>query len=157
MRTIIHDLDDISFLDLSGDRVLCGKDIKNCIGCFKCWTYSDTCCLNDNCYDNGKLMLNSDELIIISRCINGCYESDVKKIIERSISYVEPYFKLVNNEIHHKEKNTEKIDFTVYFYGKNMTEIDKKIACRLVERNHINLHTKKPNIIFVRDYKEIKI
>lgn len=157
MRTIIHDIDDFNFFVYPDDRIINGKDFKPCIGCFKCWTNKDTCFICDDFYDNGKMMLNCDEFIIISKCVNGCYGSDVKKLLERSISYVEPFFTIRDKEIHHKAKASRNIVFKVYFYGKKITKKEREIATNLVFRNCINLYAKKPVVEFYNDYKEIKL
>ncbi len=157
MRTIIHDLDNNYFLNFTNDNVLCSRDINYCVGCFKCWTHNNICSIKDEIREIGKCILKSDELIIISKCINGCYHSNVKRILERSISCVEPFFTFRNYEVHHRAKKQEKLKFKVYFYGDNITDNEKKIASKLVWRNHINLDTCVPTIMFFKDYKEIKL
>lgn len=158
MRTIIHDLEDISFLNLNDSDTLVSEAEKNCIGCFSCWVRTPFNCIHrDKISNNGKVILNSDELIIISRCISGSYSSKVKRIIERSISYVEPFFTIRNDEIHHKSRTDRKLNFKVYFYGKNITEKDKEIAKIFVEANMNNLNTNYPEVYFYDDYKEIII
>ena len=97
MRTIIHDLKDISHLKLNSDDILVGEVKNNCIGCFSCWVkHPLNCIFNDKIKNNGKNVLDSDELIIISKCVNGSYSSKVKRILERSISYVLPFFTVRN-------------------------------------------------------------
>lgn len=158
MRIIIHDLEDASFLKLNDTDVLVSDAGKNCIGCFSCWVRKPLECIHkDNITYNGKKILESDELIIISKFTYGTYSSKVKKIIERSISFVEPFFTIRNGEIHHKVRIDKKINFKVCFYGENITEEDKKIATRFVEANMNNLNTNYPEIYFYNDYEEINI
>lgn len=155
MKTILHDLEDTSILELESASIIDAKGCKNCIGCFKCWTDSDTCCIKDKYFDNGKKLLDSDELIIISKCTNGCYSSDIKRVLERSISYVEPYFTIRNGEIHHKTKTKKRLDLTVHFYKENISKEEKEVASSLVKRNALNLNTNVPVINFYDSYKEI--
>ena len=118
MRTIIHDLKDTSFLNLNSEDLLVSDVNKSCIGCFNCWVKTPFCCIhNDKITNIGKLILDSDELIIISKCVDGSYSSKVKRIIERSISYVEPFFTIRNKEIHHLSRLSKKLNFKIYFYG----------------------------------------
>ena len=125
---------------LNDTDVLVSDAEKSCIGCFSCWVRKPLECVHkDNITYNGKKILESDELIIISKFTYGTYSSKVKKIIERSISFVEPFFTIRNGEIHHKVR------------------IDKKIATRFVEANMNNLNTNYPEIYFYNDYKEINI
>lgn len=158
MRTIIHDLEDTSFLNLNENDILVNEADKNCIGCFSCWVRKPFECIHkDKIVNNGKIILESDDLIIISRFTYGTYNSKIKRIIERSISFVEPFFTIRNGEIHHKVRTNKKINFKVYFYGEYITEEDKNIATKFVEANMNNLNTNYPEIYFYNNYKEISI
>ena len=158
MRTIIHDLEDTSFLNLNDDDVLVSDADKNCIGCFSCWVKTPFNCIHkDKISNNGETILNSDDLIVISRCTYGSYSSKVKRIIERSISYVELFFTIRNNEIHHRSRTNKKLNFKIYFYGDNITERDKEVAKVFCEANMNNLNTNYPEVYFYDDYEEIVI
>lgn len=158
MRTIIHDLNDTSHLKLNGDDVLINEVKNNCVGCFSCWVkHPLNCIFNDKIRNNGKRILESDELIIISKCINGSYSSEVKRILERSISYVLPFFTIRNNRIHHKVRIKKKLKFKVYFYGNDITEFDEYVAIRFVNANSDNLNTVEPKIYFYKYYGDINI
>lgn len=158
MRTIIHDLKDTSFFNLNSEDLLVSDVNKSCIGCFNCWVKTPFCCIhNDKITNIGKLILDSDELIIISKCVDGSYSSKVKRIIERSISYVEPFFTIRNKEIHHLTRLSKKLNFKIYFYGDNITSDDKKVAEMLAKANMKNLNTTDPIISFLNSYKEISL
>lgn len=155
MRTIIYDLEDTSYFNLNDNDILINDECKHCIGCFSCWTKTPFDCIHkDKISNNGRELLNSDELIIISKYTYGTYSSKIKKILERSISYVEPFFTLRNNEIHHKTRTNKKLNFKVYFYGNN---INKELVTKYINANMYNLNTNKPEIYFYNDYKEIKL
>ena len=98
MKIIIHDLEE---LKLDGNyKIINERNIKNCIGCFNCWTKTPMKCIhNDICQNIGKDISNCEELIIISKCIYGSYSSKVKKVLERCISYVYPFFEIRKGEI----------------------------------------------------------
>lgn len=158
MRIIIHDIEDTSFLNLNSEDLLVSDVNKSCIGCFNCWVKTPFCCIhNDKITNIGKLILDSDELIIISKCVDGSYSSKVKRIIERSISYVEPFFTIRNKEIHHLSRLSKKLNFKIYFYGDNITSNDKNVAEMLAKANMKNLNTTDPIISFLNSYKEISL
>lgn len=158
MRTIIYDLEDDSYLKFKDNDILVNDCSKACIGCFSCWVRKPLSCIyNDKITNNGENLLKCDELIIISRFTYGTYSSTVKRIIERSISYVEPFFTLRNGEIHHKTRTNKKIDFKVYFYGNNISDKDKETANKFVKANMNNLNTNDAIVYFYNDYKEIEI
>lgn len=157
MRIIIHDLKNIDFLDLKEDdfAIDCNA-ITNCVGCFSCWIKHPLECISkDKIKNNGALLLKSDKLIIISNCINGCYSSKVKRVLERSISYVEPFFTLRNKEVHHMSRISKKLKFDIIFYG-DITSCDKDIANKLVIANMNNLNSEIPNLHFIDDIPKIR-
>lgn len=157
MRTIIHDLDNINFLDINDNDNIINNTNNNCIGCFNCWIRKPLNCIwKDDIKEIGKKLLDSDELIIISKCINGSCSSKVKKILERSISYVEPYFTIRDKEIHHKVRTNKQLIFKVFFYGV-LSKTDIDTATKLVHANKRNLNTLNPEILFINDVKEIKL
>ncbi len=153
MRTIIHDIEN---LKLSSYDVLVSGDCNNCVGCFNCWVkHPFECIFKDKIKNNGRNLYECDELIIISKCVYGCYSSSVKRILERSISYVKPFFTLRDGEVHHDVRSDKKIDFKIYFYG-DVTESDKEIAYALANANQKNLNTKRPEVMFFKTKEEIE-
>lgn len=159
MRTIILDisneyLNKINFRE--EDRIIQALDCtRNCIGCFGCWIkHPKICAIKDNFSNMCELLKQSDELILISKCRYGCYSSEVKRVFERCIGYVLPYFTIRNNEIHHESRYDEKIKLKVYFYG-DIKECDKIVADDLVKANAINLNVDNYEIKFFRSVKEL--
>lgn len=159
MRLIIHDLENLDFSKLSkNDFAVQTNSCKNCIGCFNCWVKTPLkCVLNDDMMFNGKKLLDSEELIIISKCVYGSYSSKVKRILERCISYVEPFFTLRENEIHHRMRDEKKLKFKIFFYGDNFSDEYKDTAIKLIKANQKNLNTEEPNVYFINNLEEICI
>lgn len=157
MRTIIHDLKENEIKFNKDDKVISSINCtKNCIGCFSCWVkHPKRCTLMDEYSDIVEYIKDSDELILISKCRYGCYSSEVKRVFERCIGYVLPYFELRNNEIHHKSRYDKKIKLSTYFYG-NITNEDKKCVDKLVKSNSINLNAYDYSINYVDNLKEIE-
>jgi len=75
--------------------------------------------------------------------------------MDRSISYVHPYFEIRNNEMHHKKRYENHFELSVYFYGEDITEKEKATAEKLVKANSINLMCKIKNLTFLNDIKSI--
>lgn len=144
MKTIIHDLE---FLDkelfsiYDNDAIINANECKNsCIGCFSCWIKHPKKCIYKDEYSNiTESLKNSDELIIISKCRYGCYSESVKRVLERCIGYVLPYFTIRNKHIHHASRYKNKLKLTTYFYG-DITDDDKVCLNNLVKANSINLN-----------------
>lgn len=138
--------------------ILCDdKNINNCRGCFMCWIkHPMECCYkNDELSKLSKNILDSDEIIVITKIKNGCYSSKVKKILERIIGVVEPFFSIRQGEIHHKLRKLEEINFQVWIYGE-FTKLEREIFENLCLRNKINLNCKNIKISYFDSEREIK-
>lgn len=157
MKTIIHDLNnnEISF-NKNYNVVNALKCNNNCIGCFSCWINTPSKCIIKDEFDNlTKQLSKTDELIIISKCRYGCYSNEVKKVLERCIGYVLPYFEIRNKEIHHQSRYKNKLKLSTYFYG-NIDKKNKICVDNLVKSNAINLNVSEYSIKYVDNLKEIE-
>lgn len=160
MRTIIHDLNDEDlkrFIFDKDDKIISSlKCKKNCIGCFSCWIkHPKKCALNDDFSNIVEYLKDSDELIIISKNRYGCYSSSTKRVLERCIGYVLPYFTIRMNEIHHQTRYDKDLKFTSYFYG-DVDEADRNTIEKLVRANAVNLNASEYKVNYIDDIKEIE-
>lgn len=160
MRTIIHDLNNkevkkIKFSDK--DKIISSIDCQNhCIGCFSCWIkHPKKCIFNDSFANIAESLKQSDELIIISKCRYGCYSFECKKVLERCIGYVLPYFTIRNNEIHHQSRYERQLKLITYFYGE-ITEEDKETIDKLVRANAVNLNASSYETRYIENIKELE-
>lgn len=163
MRLLIHDLDEKTFLELLPEPLKDVKvisddgTIKSCIGCFGCWVKTPGECIIEDNYSNlGEDISKSDEVTLISRCTYGGFSPFVKNVLDRSISYIHPYFEIRNGEMHHKRRYDHHYDLKVWFYGEDLTEQEKKTAEKLVKANSINMDCKVKCVAFVKDPFEIQ-
>lgn len=160
MRTIIHDLEENSLCELSfkttDNLISANKCNHSCVGCFSCWIkHPKKCVIKDNYSDIVDLISKSNELMIISKCRYGCYDNKVKRVFERCIGYVLPYFTVRNGEIHHKCRYKQRIKLTVCLYG-NISADDRICVEKLVEANAINLNVSKYEIKYLSNIEELK-
>lgn len=152
---IIHDLNsELADKLLAGTKESCiiadHGDIHNCIGCFGCWIKTPGVCVIKDEYANmGELLGKTSELLIISKCFYGGYSPFVKNILDRSISYIHPYFAYRNGEMHHKRRYDNIINLKVYFYGDEITEQEKETARNLIKANEINLDCRVKEVRFL--------
>ena len=155
MEIIIHDLPEKKLKNIykSTDNSLIisdDKKIKNCMGCFYCWTKNPGECRIKDGYDNlAELYSKAEKIIIISRCCYGSYSPFVKNILDRSIPYLLPFFKIKNKEMHHTIIYKKSFYFDVYFYGENIPNEEKEIAKSMIKANCINLNVTNFNISFL--------
>ena len=159
MQLVIHDLkeENIPF-NFDKDTIVISdnKTIKSCMGCFGCWTKTPGACIISDAYKNmGELLSKCDKLIIISECCYGGYSPFVKNVLDRSISYIHPYFAIRNKEMHHKRRYKNHFTVKTYFYGEGLTLREMETAKSLVKANAINYDCKQYEISFSRDMKEL--
>ena len=127
-------------------------EIRNCTGCFCCWIKNPGRCILKDGYENlAELYSKAEKITIISKCCYGTYSPFVKNVLDRSIPYLLPFFKLKNNEMHHTIRYKKKLLLEVYFYGKDLTELEKNTAEKTVKANCINLNVKKFNVSFLEN------
>lgn len=157
MKLVIHDCDQDS-IPIKGDMyITLNGEISNCIGCFGCWIKTPgQCIIRDDYGDMGEYLGKCDELIIVSKCFYGGYSPFIKNVLDRSISYIHPYFEIRNGEMHHKSRYKNKIDLKVIFYGENISEKERQTVEKLVEANGINLNCKDYKVFFVNNLNELE-
>ena len=162
MNLIIHDLskeqwealafplkEETKIIDNSGK-------IKKCMGCFGCWLKTPgRCVIPDEYQRMGELAAKAEELTIISKCSFGSYSSFVKNVLDRSISYVLPFFEIREGEMHHRKRYDHQFLMRVIFYGSDITEEEKETAKELVKANAVNLHGKVKEVLFVESAEKI--
>lgn len=156
MRVIIHDLRADQWIETGyqakGEDIVISDNGDNhfCVGCFGCWFKTPgRCVIKDSYQKMGEYLSMADELIIISKCSFGSYSSFVKNVLDRSISYVSPYFEVRAGEMHHQARYDNEIQFTAIFYGDDITEGEKETASNLVKANALNLNGKIGKVSFV--------
>ena len=161
MKVVIHDLDKKAWSKLakvpSDVKVISDNGtIKRCVGCFGCWVKTPgQCVIADDYQKMGEVLGSTEELVIISHCSFGGYSSFVKNVLERSISYVLPYFEMRGDEMHHKARYENHIRMRVYFYGDDITEVEKETAKKLVEANASNFQAIVDEVAFVSAPEEL--
>jgi multimeric flavodoxin WrbA len=159
MDIIIHDLKNFDKIVIANQKetviISDSGKIHPCICCYGCWIRTPgQCVINDGYNNMGELMSRTSKIIIISQCLYGGYSPFVKNVIDRSISYLLPYFKMKNGETHHKRRYDNNVDLIVYFYG-TITESEKETARKLVKANGINMY-KRTEVNFYTSFEEIR-
>lgn len=163
MRMIVHDLPEQEFAGWTdggqgGLTVISDNGtIRQCMGCFGCWTRTPGVCVIRDGYNNlGELLSRSDELIIISKCMYGSYSPFVLNVLNRSISYVLPYFVTRNGETHHRKRYDHNFALSVHFYGEGITEAEQGTARTLVGANSVNWYSTGNHVYFHNSLDSIK-
>lgn len=162
MKIIIHDLPETEFERLfphrDGDLKIIADDgsIQRCTGCFGCWVKTPGACVIRDCYgDMGALLSRAEQVIVISRCCYGGYSPFVKNVLDRSISYLLPFFKTIDGETHHQRRYRQSFEFCVYFYGEAVSPEEMETARSLVKANSVNFFASKYSTVFCETPQEL--
>lgn len=117
------------------------KDIAYCLGCFNCWVKTPgLCTTNDEARDIARRQIQSDVTVLLTPVTFGGYSSEAKKILDRLIPNLSPFFAKIDGETHHK-KRYERYPRLVTV-GVLMEPDEESEGCfrTLVSRNAINMH-----------------
>ena len=156
MKLIITDIKDL-VLNISGEYKIIRPDerIKHCIGCFGCWVKTPgECVIKDGFDRTGCDMGKCEELIMISECLYGGFSEFVKKVQDRAISYVRGDFDIVENEMRHRRRYSNRIKLSAYFYGDDITEEEKRTAEGIVKANAKNFYATVEKVAFYNNSQE---
>jgi hypothetical protein len=121
------------------------KKIKPCMGCFGCWIKTPGLCAitDDDATDITREMINSDLLIELSPVTFGGYSFDLKKMLDRSIPILLPYFKRVKGEIHHHQRYEKLPRQLMVGYMDVCDPISAACYIELTGRNALNMQPPK--------------
>lgn len=160
MNIIIHDLTSAEAEGMFPDdkRVISdnGK-IKSCTGCFGCWIKTPGKCVIRDGYENmGEILSKAEKVTVVSRLCYGGYSPFVKNVFDRSISYILPFFRLIDGETHHKPRYKDSFSLDVHFYGENITASEKDTAKEIVKANCVNLNVKEYSVDFWGGLSELR-
>lgn len=78
-------------------------EIAPCLGCFGCWVKTPGVCVIDDAGRNvARTYIQSGMVVFISPITFGGYSYELKKVFDRLIPILSPFFKNIGGEIHHK-------------------------------------------------------
>lgn len=156
-RLIIYDIQNETPAAKNNDILFSANPIvKPCTGCFGCWIKTPgRCVIGDRCSDIPSYIAKCDEMILISPVLFGGYSENIKAVIDRSIPYILPYFRIVGGEMHHKMRYTHSFKLKVLFYGECDDE-ERQIAESLVHANAVNFGAKSSEVRFFDGIEELR-
>ncbi|MCG3222186.1 MAG: flavodoxin family protein [Candidatus Heimdallarchaeota archaeon] len=119
--------------------VLQEKDIKPCLGCFKCWIQTPgICIIDDYGREVAKKIIQADNLIYLTPVHFGGYSSELKKAVDRSLGLLSPFFRVYKDEIHHETRYDKYPNLFVIGTLKEPNPKQEEIFSELVKRNVLN-------------------
>ena len=121
--------------------VLRELDMRACVGCFGCWVKTPgQCVIADDTRGLVERWAASDLVAVATPVIAGCYGSLAKRVLDRQICQLLPFFTRVDGEIHHELRYGSYPAYLVLGTLPEHSEAQEELFARLVERNALNMH-----------------
>jgi multimeric flavodoxin WrbA len=115
--------------------------IAHCLGCFGCWIRTpDQCVINDAARDIAKKLEFADLKVFVTPIVFGGYSYQLKKMLDRQICGILPFFTKINGEIHHGARYEQNANVVGLGVLPKPDEESEKIFQTLLSRNAINMH-----------------
>ena len=119
--------------------VLRDMPVAYCQGCFECWTHTPGICkIDDKGRDLSRDFSMSDVVVFVTPVQFGSYSSETKKMLDRTLGVLLPFFRRIDGETHHFPRYAYPPAFGVLAV-EDVPDADNEKTLRvLVTRNAIN-------------------
>lgn len=130
--------------------------LAHCIGCFKCWTDTPGICIYDDLARKiNKSIIWSDICILLTPVKYGCYSPAIKRVLDRSIGNILPFFKMINGEMHHAPRYDKYPQLVMIGYGEEITNQEENTFQDLNRANAVNLQKNMAKTYICKNTEEI--
>jgi multimeric flavodoxin WrbA len=134
-------LDELKKFDYEVESIqLKDIDVAACQGCFDCWVRTPgECKIDDFGREAAKKMVQSNLVIHFTPITFGGYSSELKKVIDRFIPTILPFFTKREGETHHTYRYEDRSSIiAIGFLDKNDDE-KESLFKELIYRNSLNM------------------
>ena len=116
-------------------------EVAPCRGCFRCWVDTPgVCCIEDDGRDVTRGIATSDLVVLLSPITFGGYSPELKRLLDRSIGVLLPFFKTIDGETHHRFRYPAAARLLVVGVQAQADEGAAALFRSLATRNGVNLH-----------------
>lgn len=123
--------------------VLREKRIGDCAGDFFCWIRSPGVCnVNDDNRPIAAAIIASDLMVYLTPVTFGGYSSALKRMVDRQIQNISPFFVKVEGETHHRKRYRKYPDMLAVGWMDAPDAQAEAVFRHLVQRNGINFYAK---------------
>jgi multimeric flavodoxin WrbA len=119
------------------------REIKlaHCLGCFGCWVETPGMCVEaDAGREIAKAIIQSDAAVFFTPVTFGGYSPELKKMMDRSIQLLSPYFAIEHGEVHHPPRYAHRPRLMMVGVQRHPNAQEAHIFKTLAGRNAINFH-----------------
>ena len=105
-------------------------------------------------------MVQDDIIIFVAPIQYGCYSPAIKKVLDRSVPNVLPFFTKIKRkgyptEIHHAKRYKKIASHIIIAYNESITPEEESTFIALTRANSINFHLPSPMVYICRTREEI--
>jgi len=114
--------------------------VAACQGCFDCWIKTPGECKTDDYgRDVAKKMVQSNLIIHFTPITFGGYSSELKKVVDRFIPTILPFFTKRKGETHHKYRYEKRASIIAVGFSDEPDDEKESIFNELVYHNSLNM------------------
>ncbi len=115
--------------------------LAHCLGCFDCWIKTPGMCVEaDAGREIAKAIIRSDVTVLFTPVTFGGYSPELKKMMDRFVQLVSPFFEMDHGEVHHPPRYAHRPRLMVVGVQRHPNPFEAHIFKTLAGRNAINLH-----------------
>lgn len=158
-KILLHDLtpqQEASLVStLGSDWVIIQANQKaaRCVGCFRCWLKTPgVCTFADELEHVGATILSCQQLVIVSQMLYGGVSVPIKRVIDRCIPGITPFFKKRQGRLHHLQRYQSQMAIHAIFYQTHNNckqEIDHSL--QYIQAMGLNFHCKSTKVSLIED------
>jgi hypothetical protein len=120
---------------------LCEMNLAHCLGCFGCWVKTPGMCVeNDAGRQIAKAVVQSDIAVFFTPVTFGGYSPELKKMFDRFIQLISPFFQVEHDEVHHPPRYPRRARLLMVGVQRRANSHEARIFKTLAGRNAINYH-----------------
>jgi hypothetical protein len=115
--------------------------LAHCLGCFNCWVKTPGMCVEgDAGREIAKAVIRSNVAVFFTPVTFGGYSPELKKIFERFIPLISPFFQMDHGEVHHTPRYMQRPRLVMIGVQRHNNPAEARIFKILAGRNAINFH-----------------
>jgi hypothetical protein len=115
--------------------------LAHCLGCFNCWVKTPgTCREADSGREIAREVIRSDVAVFFTPVTFGGYSPELKKIFDRFVQLISPFFQMDHGEVHHPPRYVHRPRLLMVGVQRRANPTEAHIFKILAGRNAINFH-----------------
>ena len=115
--------------------------LAHCLGCFGCWVKTPGMCVEDDAGRQiAKAFIQSDAAVCFTPVTFGGYSPELKRILERFIQLIAPYFLIEHGEVHHPPRYARRPRLMMVGVQRQPNSYEAHLFKTLAGRTAINFH-----------------